>query len=227
MLPLRDENPTHSTPVLTILLIVANVLVYFYQTSLDPAALQQFVMEYGVVPAVVGHGENLVSLVTSMFLHGGLLHLVGNMWFLWIFGDNVEDKLGKPGFVFFYFATGVAAALAHVAVNPGSEVPVVGASGAISGVLGAYLVLHPRIRVKTLVTLGFFWNVLYIPAGWFLAVWFGLQLLGGFQPGAGGGVAYGAHVGGFVAGIALIFLMTRRDARPRARYEAGRAARWR
>jgi membrane associated rhomboid family serine protease len=234
MFPLRDENPTHGTPVVTVTLIIVNVLVFFYQLSLGPAGIEPFVLRFGAIPAEVVSGANLdvslglhpyLSVVSSMFLHGGFGHLLGNMWFLWIFGDNIEDFLGHLGFLAFYLATGVAATLAHVLTSADSTIPLVGASGAISGILGAYIVLHPHIRVKTLIVLGFFWNVVYVPALFFLGLWFLMQILGGFQP--GGQVAYGAHVGGFLAGIPLILLCSRRKGRPHARYEANRQIRWR
>jgi len=159
-----------------------------------------------------------------MFLHGGWTHLIGNMWFLWIFGDNIEDFLGHIGFVFFYFVTGIVAGLTHVLLNPNSTIPTIGASGAISGVLGAYMVLHPRIRVKTLVTLGFYIEVVRIPAFYFLGFWFLMQFLG-LQ---GSGVAYGAHIGGFIAGAAFILLFTqRRSASFLERYDSARRPWWR
>ena len=233
MFPLRDENPTHSTPVVTILLIAINVAVFFYQISLGQLGMQDFVMRYGSIPDVVLHRSATrtpdlhpyLSVVTSMFLHWGFAHLLGNMWFLWIFGDNIEDFLGSLGFIVFYLLTGVAATMAHILTTRNPEVPLVGASGAISGVLGAYVVLHPAIRVKTLLTFGFFWRVIYIPAVYFLGLWFLMQILGGFQP--GGSVAYGAHIGGFVAGVAAIWVFSRPDRRPHLRYEANRRSRWR
>lgn len=233
MFPLRDENPTHRLPIMTILLIGINVAVFFHQISLGPSSMQAFVMQFGAIPEVVLHGGGTrvaglppyLSVVTSMFLHGGFAHLLGNMWFLWIFGDNIEDFLGAFGFIVFYLVTGVAATLVHVFTTSNPEIPLVGASGAISGVLGAYVVLHPSIRVKTLLIFGFFWRVIYIPAVYFLGLWFLMQILGGFQP--GGHVAYGAHIGGFVSGLLLIWIFSRPDRRPHRRYEAHRRSRWR
>lgn len=233
MFPLRDENPSHGSPFVTVVLIIVNLLVFFYQVSLGPA-VEQFVYQFATLPIEVTTNRNLefsqglppyLSLLSSMFLHGGWMHLIGNVWFLWVFGDNIEDFLGHVGFLFFYLVTGIAAGLAHVWLNADSAIPTLGASGAISGVLGAYLILHPMIRIRTLVTLGFFWRIMRVPAVFFLGIWFLLQFLGGFQ--ADSGVAYGAHVGGFVAGVVLILIMSR-GKRPavRATYESGRSARW-
>lgn len=233
MLPLRDENPSHTFPFVTILLIVANVLIFFYQASLG-RHVEEFVFQFAMIPAEVTHLHNLssstaipplASLFTSMFLHGGIAHLLGNMWFLWIFGDNIEDFLGHVGFLAFYVLTGLAADFAHILLNPESTIPTLGASGAISGVLGAYIVLHPRIRIRTLVTLGFFWEVVRIPAIFFLGIWFLMQFLGGMGD-TGAGVAYGAHIGGFVAGVLWLLLFSRRDPTPHERYEPNRSARW-
>lgn len=234
MLPLRDENPSHSFPFVTIVLIVANAAIFYYQMSLGKR-LGEFVIQFAMIPAEITGFHNLpfsttipplASLFTSMFLHGGIGHLLGNMWFLWIFGDNIEDFLGHFGFLLFYLLTGIAADLAHVAMNPDSAIPTLGASGAISGVLGAYIVLHPRIRIRTLVILGFFWRVVRIPAIFFLGIWFLMQFMGGLGD-PRGRVAYGAHIGGFVAGVLFILLFTRRSAQPpEHRFEANRSARW-
>jgi membrane associated rhomboid family serine protease len=229
-LPLKDINPTRRRPVATYMLIAANVAVFIYQISLGSRLGNAFVASYGATPFEITHMTDLVgqakaglpllhypgphpiflTLLTSMFIHGGFAHLGGNMLFLWIFGNNVEDLLGPARFVLFYLACGLAAHALHIASDPSSNVPTVGASGAISGVLGAYLVAFPRARVLTLVFLGFFVRMAVLPAFVIIIYWFVIQLvfalasLGGTR---GGGVAWFAHVGGFLAGIALIFAM--------------------
>jgi len=228
MIPLRDENPSRSTPVVTRLLIVANVLAFGYQLSLGRQVVA-FLIDWGMVPVrlTVGleqGGEALVEaglpLLTSMFLHGGVLHLLGNMWYLWIFGDNVEDRIGKLGFLVFYLVAGVAAGLIHVAFNPASEVPAVGASGAIAGVLGAYLVAFPRARVIMLLPLGLLWQLVAWPAVFALGLWFVFQFFSGafslFVAGrGGGGIAWWAHIGGFAfGGLAMLLLGGARRRRP-------------
>ena len=214
MIPLRDDNPTVLWPVVTIALIVANTAVFFYELSLEPRLLETFIYQMGMVPASIiqahipGTG-GYFTVLTSMFLHGGWMHIIGNMLYLWIFGNNIEDSMGHFRFVIFYLVTGLAAAAAHLALNPASTIPTIGASGAVSGVLGAYLVLFPHARIQTLITLGFFIRIVYLPAWVLLIFWIGLQLLNqAVAPldSVGGGVAYAAHIGGFVAGIALIFL---------------------
>lgn len=227
MIPLRDENPSQKLPFITIFLIAANSLAFLYEASLSPPAAESFIRQYGATPALLfgGGTQHLISLVTAMFLHGGWGHLIGNMWFLWIFGDNIEDFLGHTAFLVFYILGGFAATLAHAVLNRDSSIPLVGASGAIAAILGAYMILHPRIRVKTLVTLGFYWDVVFIPALWFLAIWFVFQVLGGFDTGTG--IAYAAHIGGFVAGVVMISAASGplgRHSQPR--YEARRRLRW-
>jgi len=225
MFPLRDDNPTTITPVLTIALIAINVVAFMYQVSLGPRGDQTLLYQYGTIPAVV-LGERALpasavavppamTLFTSMFLHGGIMHLLGNMLYLWIFGNNIEEAMGRVRFLLFYLLTGIVASLVHVMSNPDSIVPTIGASGAISGVLGAYILLYPRARVLTLVFLGFFIRLMYIPAGLVLGIWFALQLLSGSMAGqgSGGGVAFWAHVGGFVAGMLLVGFFKRRDVR--------------
>jgi len=207
VIPIRDENPSHSFPIITVLIIVLCSLVFFLEVSLPPAQAELFIEDYALYPGavdMVGWLRTFPRLVSSMFLHGGWAHLIGNMWFLWIFGDNIEDFLGHFGFLIFYLGTGILAGLTHVLMNAGSDIPTIGASGAISGVLGAYIFLHPRIRVRTLITLGFYFDVVRIPAIYFLGFWFVAQLMG-MDP----GVAYGAHIGGFVAGLGLIFIFSR------------------
>lgn len=209
-LPLRDENPTVRWPFLTVLLIAANVAVFLFQ-AVSPQGMASAVMRFGAVPYDVIHfrsaGEAafppLLTLLTSMFLHGSLFHLLGNMLYLWIFGNNVEDRLGPVRFILFYFACGVAAALTHILAQPGSRVPMIGASGAIAGVLGAYAVLFPHARVRTFVFLIFYIDVVRVPAAIVLGFWFLAQLL---NVGMGGGVAWFAHIGGFLAGVLFILL---------------------
>jgi membrane associated rhomboid family serine protease len=215
MIPLHDDNPTTRPPVVTVALIVACTLVFLWQVGQGAADQQRVIYALGVIPAVLLGKAELppdivmvppeVSVLTSMFLHGGWLHLIGNMLYLWIFGNNIEDSMGHVRFVVFYLACGVAAALAQSFAAPDSTVPMVGASGAIAGVLGAYLLLFPRAHVLVLVPLGFFSQLLRIPALIVLGLWFVLQFVSGAAtPTAGGGVAYWAHIGGFVAGLILI-----------------------
>src|SRR5437867_8627739 len=221
MIPLRDDNPTTIKPVVTVALIVVNAMVFMYQLSLAPGQEKLFVYEFGAIPAVIFGSRNLppeveavppvLTIFTSMFLHGGFMHLIGNMLYLWIFGNNIEDAMGHARFIVFYIVTGVAASVAHALTNLDSTVPAIGASGAISGVLGAYLLLYPRAQVLVLVPLGFFTRVMYVPAGLVLGFWFVLQLIVGSMSlgSGGGGVAWFAHVGGFLAGMGLIGLFKR------------------
>jgi membrane associated rhomboid family serine protease len=215
MIPLHDDNPTTLRPVVTIGLIAACALVFLWQMSLSTYAAQAAVYAYGMIPAVLFGTAQLppevaaipaeLSVLTAMFLHGGLLHLGGNMLYLWIFGNNIEDSMGHGRFIVFYLLCGVAAALAQAIQAPDSTVPMIGASGAISGVLGAYLMLFPRAHVLVLVPIGFFLPVIRVPAVLVLGFWFVLQFLqSGMTAGEGGGVAYWAHIGGFVAGMILI-----------------------
>ena len=221
-LPLRDENPTASTPYVTYALIAANVAVFLVEVVLGREALGQWVFPaWGAVPAEIlaDPVRRAPSLLTCMFLHGGWMHLIGNMWFLYIFGDNVEDRLGKPLFVLFYLASGLGATALQVAIQPGSVIPIVGASGAIAGVLGAYALVYPRARVVTLLWLFIFVRLIRIPAVAFLGIWFGMQFLSGLGSlgATGGGTAWWAHVGGFVVGGAVGYWLRRRDGRPRVR----------
>ena len=222
MIPLHDDNPTTIRPIVTIGLIAACVLVFIWQLNLSGQNYARMVYGLGLIPAVLLGERPLpaelavvapeLSLLTSMFLHGGWLHLIGNMLYLWIFGNNVEDAMGHVRFVLFYFACGIAAALAQVAQDPASVVPMIGASGAIGGVLGAYLLLHPKARVLVLLPLGFLSQLVRIPAFIVLGLWFLLQFVYSTTAAdAGGGVAYWAHIGGFVAGAILILVFKRRD----------------
>ncbi len=214
MIPLRDTQPSNSVPLVTISIIVTNVLIFLYEISLDEFSLNHLIAAYGVIPDRL----QLSTLITSMFLHGGWLHLIGNMWFLWIFGDNIEDILGKGKFLLFYLLCGIAAALAHVLMNPFSRMPTVGASGAIAGVMGAYMVKFPHARVLTLVPIFIFITTYELPAFVVLAYWIVIQVFSGaasvgYSHLSREGVAWWAHVGGFVAGMALIVIL-----RPKPRY---------
>jgi membrane associated rhomboid family serine protease len=225
MLPLKDDIPTRTFPAVTVGLIAANILAFLYQLSLeatdDPGgirAAQAFVFEFGLIPcrltgacaAPVDFPSPVVTILTSMFLHGGLFHIAGNMLYLWIFGNNVEDTLGHGRFLAFYLLSGAAAALAQTAVGPTSRVPMIGASGAVSGVLGAYLLLFPYASVLTLITFGFFIRIVRVPAMIVLGFWIVVQLLNGlitFGASDRGGVAWFAHIGGFFAGLGLLYLL--------------------
>jgi membrane associated rhomboid family serine protease len=233
VIPLRDDNPTHTKPVVTLGLIIACVVVYFALQPKDADAGERFLYEYAAIPCEVTHGEPLsedlvadcqdvsvpaaaldeqplfpdkqpyLAVLFSMFFHGSILHLGGNMLFLWIFGNNIEDRLGKVRYLIFYLVTGLAAAAAHIATQPESIIPVVGASGAIAGVMGAYLVLFPRARVLTLIPLFIFIQFVYLPAYLVLGAWFLLQFLTDVDS----GVAVMAHIGGFVSGAAIVFAL--------------------
>lgn len=207
MFPIRDHNPSQGTPIVTILLIAVNIGVFvmallLFQTERDVA---KFFTHYGMVPADLAAGDNFGALFSSMFLHGGLLHLAGNMLFLWIFGDNMEDEMGHVGFLLFYLACGVGAAAAQFLAAPYSTVPMVGASGAIAGVMGGYLLFFPRARVDVIVFFLIFFRIIPIPAWLVLGIWFGVQFISGAGTAdiAGGGVAYWAHAGGFALGVIL------------------------
>ena len=211
MIPLRDVIPSRTTPIVTIAIIAVNALAFLYQLSLGEL-VNDFILEYGLVPAAF----SWVAVFTSMFLHGGLLHVGGNMLYLWIFGDNVEDRMGHGRFVVFYLLCGVAAALAQTILNPDSVVPMVGASGAIAGVMGAYFVLYPRSRIVTLVPLFMFVQVMEVPAIFFLGIWFLMQFLSGVGSIAtavagepAGGIAFWAHVAGFLAGVSGVIVFRR------------------
>ncbi len=222
MIPLHDDNPTDSVPFVTLGVIAICVLVFLWQQTLDVYDEDRVLLGLGLIPAVL-FGERVLppalelvpaelTLVTSMFLHGGWLHLIGNMLYLWIFGNNIEDAMGHLRFIVFYLACGLVAVLAQAFQDPGSTIPTIGASGAVSGVLGAYLLLYPRARVLVLVFLGFFVTTFRLQALYVLGFWFLIQALNAASTGpAGGGVAWWAHVGGFIAGALLIYLFRRRD----------------
>jgi membrane associated rhomboid family serine protease len=237
MLPLRDDVPSRTVPLITVALIGANIAAFLYQVSLQLSpeaealrAAHDFVFEFGVIPCRLSatcptpaaSPPPMLTVFTSMFLHGGLFHIAGNMLYLWIFGNAVEDTLGHGRFLVFYLASGVAAAVVQTLVHPASSVPMIGASGAVSGVLGAYLVAFPHARVLTLITFGFFIRFIYVPAVVVLGFWIVVQLLNGVITWTaaaagrdiGGGVAWFAHIGGFAAGLVLLFVLRpRRPAR--------------
>ena len=211
MIPLRDIIPSRTTPVVTISLITLNVLVFAYELSLG-RAVEAFTLYYALVPAAF----SWMTVFTSMFLHGGFMHVAGNMLYLWIFGDNVEDRMGHGRFLVFYLLCGVSAALAQTITVPDSVVPMVGASGAIAGVMGAYFVLYPRSRIVALVPLFFFFQVIEVPAIFFLGIWFVMQFVNGIGSIASsiggapaGGIAFWAHVAGFVAGLTGVVVFRR------------------
>jgi membrane associated rhomboid family serine protease len=219
MIPLKDNLPTHSFPFVTIALIAVNIAAFLYQVSLGAAGGEQLVLALGAIPfdlmqpfeTTVPIPAVAASLFTSMFLHGGILHLGGNMLYLWIFGNNIEDVMGHTRFIFFYLLCGLIAVFTHASFEAMSRIPMIGASGAVSGVLGAYLLLFPRARILTLIWLGFFTRTFWIPAIFLLGFWFVGQLVNTLSvPRGTGGVAFLAHVGGFIAGMALIFFFRKR-----------------
>jgi len=218
VIPLKNDIATEGFPTITLALIAANIFAFVWQLTVGPEQSIQF---FGAVPRAIVQGGShdgfpvWVTLITAMFLHGGFFHLAGNMLFLWIFGVNVEDRLGHLGFLVFYLTCGLLAAGSQVLAAPTSPIPMVGASGAIAGVLGAYFMLFPRSRVLTLVLLPFFVKLVYVPAVFFLGFWFLMQLAS-LPQGANGGVAFAAHVGGFIAGLLLVRLFGALN-RPRAR----------
>lgn len=222
MIPLKDDNPARTFPVVTIGLLALNVLAFIYESRLPEPAQTALILQMGLIPAEITTGRPLgpefpmlLTLFTSMFLHGGLLHLGGNMLYLYIFGKNVEDATGHFSFLIFYLLCGLLAAATQVWAAPASTVPMIGASGAIAGVLGAYMLLFPRARVLTIVPIFIFVRLMYLPAVLVLGLWFVYQILlsGSALDGSSGGVAFFAHIGGFVAGMALIWFF--RKSRPR------------
>ena len=219
MIPIRDRNPSGTFPYVTIGIIIVNILIFLYELSLG-SGLGEFIMKFGVVPLKVSYYSQVPDLtfintffpfISSMFLHGGFVHLIGNMWFLWIFGDNIEDKLGHFKFIAFYFLCGIIASSVHVFFNSQSNVPCVGASGAIAGVLGAYMVTFPRARVVTIVPLFVFIQVMELPAIVVLGFWFVIQFFNGAASitasASGAGVAWWAHIGGFAAGVIILYII--------------------
>ena len=216
MIPLRDTIPSQRFPVVTVTIICINVVVFLTEINMNARALDQLFWEWGIVPLRFTHprlSPNYFTLISSMFLHGGWMHIIGNMWSLWIFGDNVEDRMGRWGFLSFYLLSGLAAGFGHILTNTASQIPTVGASGAIAGVMGAYLLLFPHARVVTLVPIFFFLQIIEVPAVLFLGFWFVTQLLSGtlsLASGGHGGVAWWAHIGGFVVGIGWAFVLRQR-----------------
>jgi membrane associated rhomboid family serine protease len=215
MIPLKDLNPRRNFPVITLLLILANVIVFIYQITLPAAAAEAFVRNWALTPshiklALEGHRytplQAFLPLFTCMFLHGGFLHIIGNMWFLWLFGDNVEDQFGPIGYLVFYIFCGLGSGVTQVAFSWGSKVPSLGASGAISGVLGAYIVFFPRAKILTLIPLLILFFTVRIPAAVFIGIWFLMNFLSGVSSLGvlnSGGVAWWAHVGGFLLGVLI------------------------
>jgi membrane associated rhomboid family serine protease len=211
MIPIRDMNPTRRLPVITVTFIAINVIMFLYQAmTWVSGGVEPMVYEMGLVPYAVTHAFSpavALTFLTAMFMHGGLMHIAGNMLYLWIFGNNVEDAMGRLRFVVFYLVCGIAASAAQILAAPNSRVPTIGASGAIAGILGGYIVLYPKARVQTLLILGYFIRITELPAIIVLGGWFVLQLLNGaasFGVAQSGGVAWFAHIGGFLAGVVLV-----------------------
>jgi membrane associated rhomboid family serine protease len=213
MIPLKDDVPSYTFPYVTLFIIALNIFVFTYQLTLGVRGTESFIYRTAAIPYEITNLIDIrprsvvpppLTLFTAMFVHGGVLHLAGNMLFLWIFGDNIEDVLGHFKFILFYLGSGVVASMAHIFIEPSSTLPMIGASGAIAGVLGAYFLLFPRAQVLTLVFLVFFINIVRIPAVIFLGLWFLFQIL---SSGSGGGIAWYAHIGGFVAGAAIVLIL--------------------
>lgn len=222
MIPLKDDNPTYSKPVITYAILGICVLVFILQISSTSYQSGKLFYSYGLIPAVLTGHKQLpaeiamiapeLTLITSMFMHGGFMHLIGNMLYLWIFADNIEDELGPVKFICFYLLSGIAAALTQVFLNTESTIPMIGASGAIGGVLGAYIVNHPKAKVIVLIPLGFFSQIVKIPALYVLGFWFILQFINSsLSSSEGGGVAYGAHIGGFIFGVVAILFFNKKN----------------
>lgn len=217
MIPLRDDNPTKRFPFVTVIIIAINILVFIYELSLGERLTQE-INRFAVIPFDIIHLKNfsnLITLITSLFFHAGVAHIFGNMLYLWVFGKNIEDALGHVGFIFFYIICGVVATFGHILTASGSKLPVIGASGAISGILGAYLLLYPRAKVLVLIPIFYMWRIAKVPAMWFLGFWIILQFIYGttsFALAESGGVAWFAHISGFICGLLLIklFLKLRR-----------------
>jgi len=214
MIPLKDENFSETFPIFTLGIIIANILVFIWQINLLTQHID-ITKVFGMRPALlIREPDSLhyATIMTSMFLHGGFIHLLGNMWFLWIFGNNIEDALGHFRFLLFYFLSGIGAAAVHMLTNSNSFMPTIGASGAISGVMGAYILLFPQARIVTLLPLFFIWQIIRVPAFFFLGFWFVYQFIGGTAEGlnTGGGIAWFAHVGGFLTGMLFIKITPKR-----------------
>jgi len=225
MIPLKDENPSDTIPIVNIILIITNISVFIYQNYFVPGGAQPLFLQLGFIPYELSHfvdinPKNLVpvplTIFTAMFMHGGWLHLLSNMLYLWIFGDNIEDILGHVKYLIFYIVCGIAATLVHGFINIDSQIPTIGASGAIAGILGAYMFLFPRARIKTLLIIFFFVKIVYIPAIIMLGFWILIQAISGFAEyglRTGSGIAWFAHIGGFITGLALIAIIKKRKGR--------------
>ena len=221
MIPLKDDNPTNGKPIVSLGIIFFCTIIFLAQINLNDTELREFTYSYGLIPSVLMGIDQLPdnlnkispigTIFTSMFMHGGWMHLIGNMLYLWIFADNIEDDLGTLNFVLFYFASGVGAAMAQVLTDINSQIPMIGASGAIGGVLGAYLINYPNARVLVLIPFGFFSQLIKIKALYVLGFWFLLQFINSFlSSSSGGGVAYAAHIGGFISGVILILFFNKK-----------------
>ena len=231
LFPLYDENPTKSIPWVTLLLILVNVLVFAYELSLQSAGkLQQLFQTAALIPYEITNVVKLTSEVpnigiltmfTSMFLHGGWLHIIGNMWYLWIFGNNVEDTLGHAKYLLFYLLCGIVGGIGHILSQPYSQVPTIGASGAIAGVLAGYLIMFPTARIVTIVPIFIFIQIIKVPAILLIGLWFLIQIasgMGSLSTQASGGTAWFAHIGGFIAGVVLVLVLSRKQSRERDNY---------
>ena len=215
MFPLYDTVRSRRFPFINWMLILLNGLIFYYEITLGEDRLYRFILNWGLIPAQLtsNYAESWLTVFTSMFLHGGWLHILGNMWTLFIFGDNIEDRMGHGNYLVFYLLSGAAAAILQSVLMPASQVPMIGASGAIAGVLGAYLILYPRARIVSLVPILFIFTLVEIPAVIYLGIWFVLQLFSGWsalQGAASGGIAWWAHIGGFVFGVITVLLFAKR-----------------
>ena len=222
MIPLKDDNPTSKRPIVSYLIIGFCVVIFFAQLGLSPSELRDFTYSYGLIPSVLMGIDQLPNdlfkispigtIFTSMFMHGGWMHLIGNMLYLWIFADNIEDDLGTTNFIVFYLISGIGAAMSQVLMDVNSQIPMIGASGAIGGILGAYLINYPNARVLVLIPFGFFSQLIKIRALYVLGFWFVLQFINSFSSSStGGGVAYAAHIGGFISGVILILFFNKKS----------------
>lgn len=224
LFPIYDENPTNSVPWVTLILIIVNVLVFIYELSLQSAGkLQPFLQTAALVPYEITHAAKLsanvpnigiLAIFTSIFMHAGWLHIIGNMWYLWIFGNNIEDTLGHINYLFFYLLCGAGGAVAHIVSQPNSQIPTLGASGAIAGVLAAYLFLFPHAKILTVIPIFFFIQLIDIPAVLLIGIWFVIQLISGvgsLSVQSSGGVAWFAHIGGFITGFILVFILPKKN----------------
>ena len=222
MIPLKDDNPTYRTPIVTYSIIAICVIVFILEITSSSYNNGRLFYSYGLIPAVFTGQATLpdeiaglpseLTLLSSMFMHGGFMHLIGNMLYMWIFADNIEDEIGPVRFIIFYVLAGIAAALTQVYLNTSSTIPMIGASGAIGGVLGAYIVNHPKAKVLVLIPLGFFSQIIKIPALYVLGFWFVLQFINSsLSSSTGGGVAYGAHIGGFIFGVITILFFNKKS----------------